>query len=312
MTSIDNRKKFRIGVLLVNYRQWDLTRSCIDSLLASDGVDITIGLIDNNSPGDVPEWVENSEKILFHRNDINLGLTSGNNTAFELVCRKNVEYVLILNNDTEVDPDALMLLAEHLENNPDTGIAAPAIPFAESPDTIWSAGGKFFRWRMSLIQIYNSVKDLPARPVEMKQVTGCAIMMRSNDYRRAGLQDPDLFVYSEDTDLCFRVTEMGMRIYLIPDAIVLHHVSVSVGGVYSPFAVYFTHRNRYIVASRYLKVYTFILFNIYYIFITFYKTIAYPLRKQGYLVPWMWLGFMHGVRNRPQERPDKLFGQVST
>jgi len=312
MTSTDNRKKFRIGVLLVNYRQWDLTRSCIDSLLASDGVDITIGLIDNNSPGGVPEWAENSEKILFHRNDINLGLTAGNNKAFEMVCRKNVEYVLILNNDTEVAPDALKLLAEHLENNPDTGIAAPAIPFAGSPELLWSAGGRFSRWRMSLVQIYKSVDDLPALPVEMSQVTGCAIMMRSNDYHRAGLQDPDLFVYNEDTDLCFRVAEMKMKIFLIPDAIVLHHVSVSVGGVYSPFAVYFTHRNRYIVASRYLNTYSFFLFNIYYLFITLYKTLAYPLRKQGCLVYWMWLGFLHGVRNRPQERPGQLFRQVSS
>ncbi len=303
--------RFRIGVLLVNYRQWELTRKCVDSLLASDGVEITIGLIDNNSPGAVPEWVGDSEEIIFHRNDGNLGLTAGNNRAFKMLYQKNIEYVMILNNDTEVAPDALRILAEHLADNPNTAIAAPAIPFADSPELLWSAGGRYSYWRMVLIQIYRYVDDLPSHPVEMNQVTGCAMLLRADDYYRIGCQDSDLFVYNEDTDLCFRVAENNQKIYLIPGAIVVHHVSISVGGVYSPFAIYFTHRNRYIVASRYLKLNTFIKFNIYYLLVTLLKTILYPLQKHGNLVYWMWLGFVHGIRKRPQERPEGLFRQDS-
>jgi len=302
-------RKYRIGVLLVNYRQWSLTRKCVNSLLASDGVEITIGLIDNNSPEAVPEWVCDSEEIVFHRNSDNLGLTAGNNQAFKMVCQRNVEYVMILNNDTEVAPDTLSLLAEHLADNPGTGIAAPAIPYADSPELLWSAGGKYSYWRMVLLQMYKHVDDLPSHPVEMNQVTGCAMLMRADDYLRAGCQDPDLFVYYEDTDLCFKVAENNLKIYLIPDAIVVHHVSISVGGIYSPFAIYFTHRNRYIVALRYLKFSTFVIFSIYYLLITLAKTIIYPLQKHGNVVYWMWLGFLHGIRNRPQERPEGLFGQ---
>ena len=298
---------FRVGVLLVNYKQWELTRICIDSLLASTGAEIVIGLVDNNSPGPVPDWVEKTHAMKFHRNSSNEGLTAGNNRAYEMVSGTGVDYVLVLNNDTEVASDSLALLAGYLETHPETGITAPAIPYADKPNTIWSAGGKYSYWRMSLIQKYETVSKLPEHPVEMDQVTGCAIMMRCDDYRRAGMQDSDLFVYYEDTDLCFRVKKLGLNIQLIPKAIVLHHVSVSVGGVYSPFAVYFTHRNRYIIANRHLGRFSFLMFSFYYISVTLLKTVFYPIRRCSSLVYWMWLGLIHGLKNRPDIRPDGLF-----
>jgi len=300
---------YRVGVLLVNYRQWELTKKCIDSLLASKGVEVLIGLVDNNSPGDVPDWVGTTGEILFRRLDTNEGLTAGNNIAFDMISENGTDYVLVLNNDTEVAPDSLELLARHLACNPGTGIAAPSIPYADSPDRLWSAGGKFIRWRMILEQVYDTPADLPSHPVEMDQVTGCAMLMRTEDYRRLGGQDAELFVYFEDTDLCFRVKEAGLGIVLIPDAVVFHQVSISVGGVYSPFAIYFTHRNRYIVAQRYLKPCIFAIFAMYYVMVTLAKTIVYPLRRCGSLVPWMWLGFAHGIRRRTHERPSGLFRQ---
>ena len=311
MTKKETTADFTIGVLLVNYNQWELTEKCVISLLASKGVKVLIGLVDNNSHGSAPEWVKDTQQIKFHRNKTNAGLTEGNNQAFAMLSGENIDYVLILNNDTEVYPDALSLLANYLDRHPETGIAAPAIPYAGKPATIWSAGGKYSYWRMHLKQKYETVSDLPEHPLEMDQVTGCAIMMRWNDYKKAGMQDPGLFVYYEDTDLCFRVKKMGLNIQLIPEAIVLHHVSISVGGVYSPFAIYFTHRNRYIVASRHLSWLPLIVFNVYYTVITLLKTAIYAINGHGHLVFWMWLGLIHGVKNQPQKRPKGLFSEES-
>ncbi len=307
MTDKETITDFSIGVLLVNYNQWELTRKCVSSLLVSNGVNLIIGLIDNNTAEPTPPWVKDTPQIRFYKNNTNAGLTAGNNKAFQMVSEEGVDYVMILNNDTEVYPDTLALLADYLETHPGTGITVPAIPYAEKPDKIWSAGGRYSNWRMYLEQEYKTVSDLPGHPVEMDQVTGCAIMMRSDDYRKAGMQDPDLFVYYEDTDLCFRVKKLGLNIQLIPKAIVLHHVSVSVGGIYSPFAIYFTHRNRYIIASRHLPRLTFSVFCLYYFTTTLLKTVIYPLKGCGNLVFWMWLGLVHGLRNHPDLRPEGLF-----
>lgn len=310
MAVVEAKALFKIGVLLVNYRQWDLTRKCVNSLFAAENTEIHIGLIDNNSPEEIPAWVKDDPRILFHRNQSNEGLTAGNNQAFKMVCNSGAEYIFILNNDTEVSANTPALLAGCLAEHPEVGIAAPAVFYASHPDKVWSAGGHFSRWRMSLKQIYNTADDLPGDTVQMDQVTGCAIMMRRDDYIRAGMQDPDLFVYYEDTDLCFRIRKLDMSIALIPAARVLHHVSISVGGIYSPFAVYFTHRNRYIIASRFLRFPELVLFTCYYVFVTLYKTFSYSLSNKMNLVYWMWLGLIHGFGNNTTARPAGLFDQA--
>ena len=303
---IDSEKR-RTGVLLVNYRQWTLTEKCIRSLLAGNPEDCVIGLVDNCSGDPPPEWILEDPRILFHLNDSNEGLTAGNNKAYEMVVSRGVDYVFILNNDTEVSPDAVSLLTDFLENNPEAGAASPAVMYASHPDVVWSAGGRYSRIMMKLKQAYPTVSELPEEPVEMDQVSGCAMMMRASDYLRCGMQDPDLFVYYEDTDLCFRIREHGLGVFLVPKARVLHHVSISVGGVYSPFAVYFTHRNRYIVAARHLGFPSSALFKIYYAAVTLWKTAAYPLRGKTELVGSMWLGFLHGILKSPGRRPARLF-----
>lgn len=304
---MNDKPSVRTGVLLVNYRQWGLTEKCIRSLLQDDSTELIIGLVDNNSEEPPPEWLLNHPRIIMHINKKNEGLTAGNNKAFDMVTSRGAEYVFILNNDTEVAPGTVKLLAEYLYLHSEAGIAAPAVSYASEPEKIWSAGGQYSRSRMKLVQRYSSVKDLPSQPEEMEQVTGCAIMMRAADYRRVGMQDPELFVYYEDTDLCFRVRKLGLKIMLIPNGRVVHHVSISVGGVFSPFAVYFTHRNRFIVAARHLNPMALIPFSIYYFAVTLYKTLVYPFSGNGNLVGSMWLGLFHGVMNRPDKRPARFF-----
>ncbi len=296
-----------VGVLLVNYRQWNLTEKCVRSLFASRGVRVLVGLVDNDSRGAVPGWVAETPDLFFSESSENLGLTVGNNMAYEMLSPLSPDFVMILNNDTEVEPDTLARLTGFLDSNPDACVAAPVVTFASRPDRIWSAGGRFSRWRMRLFQTYRTLSDLPDEPVRIQQATGCAMMMRWKDYARVGMQDPDLFLYYDDNDLCFKVEQAGGTIYLVPGSVVAHHVSVTVGGVLSPFAIYFTHRNRALVALRYLKPMEKAAFLAYYIGVTLVKTLVYPIRRRGDLVRWMWLGAVHGLSNRSGLRPAALF-----
>ena len=293
-------------MLLVNYRQWELSRRCVESLLASEGVEVIPALVDNDSPGPVPEWVGRTESLLFERSPSNEGLTAGNNRAFRMLQPLSTDYTFILNNDTEVFPDTIRLLADHLQSRPDVGIAAPAILYAERPDLVWSAGGDFIPWRMFVRQRHRQLSDLPEGPVPVDAASGCAMLLRTGELKRAGLQDPGLFVYYEDDDLWFRIRRMGLGVTLVPDSRVLHHVSVSMGGAMSPAAIYFTHRNRFVVASRYLPMRQRIPFVLYYVAVTLCKTAVYPLRGRPELVGWMWKASLHGMRRITGVVPEGL------
>ncbi|MBN1433293.1 glycosyltransferase family 2 protein [Candidatus Fermentibacterales bacterium] len=296
----------RIGVLLVNYRQWELSRRCVESLLGSRGVEVVPALVDNASPGPVPEWVCSTQGLVFHRSDANEGLTAGNNRAFGLLEGLAPDEVLILNNDTEVEPDAIALLSTYLGAHPEVGIAAPAILRADDPGVVWSAGGTLMPRLMRSRQEYALASDLPAEPVEVSFASGCAMLLRTGDFSRVGLQDPGLFVYCEDNDLCFRITGIGMRIHLVPASRVYHHGAASVGGELSPLAVYLTHRNRYIVAARYLGRTDLALFTAYYSLVTLIKTGLLPMRGRAGLVPWIWRAALHGMRGRAGVPPVEL------
>ncbi len=297
----------RVGVLLINHNQWDLTKKCVDSVLKSQGIQPVIGLVDNNSNEPAPAWVENTEEISFYKNPENSGFISGNTLAFQLVDPLNVDFVIMLNNDTEVETDTLKLLVSCFYEHPDAGLVTPAITYAEDKNTIWHAGGTFIPARMSLRPMYSTTSELPEEPVEVDQISGCAMMMKTTLFRKIGNQDPGPFMYHEDVEMSLRSQRLGLKNYLVPRARIIHHVSISTGGVLSPFAVYFTHRNRYIYAERNLKKSDLFKFRLFYMAITVAKTFIYPLTGNRKLVYWMWLATMDAVLNKTDKRPEKLF-----
>lgn len=297
----------RIGVLMINFNQWELTGKCVESLLRSTGVSVVIGLVDNNSSTEAPDWVKNTPEISFHCNSTNSGFIAGNIRAFEMVILRDVDFVILLNNDTEVEPDMLSILAAHFTSHPDTGLATPVISYAENRQIIWHAGGKFMPKKMGVRQLFKTLADLPEDSVEVDQISGCAMIMRPDLFKTIGYQDPDMFIYHEDVEQSLKSREMGFKNYLVPAARMIHHVSITVGGVLSPFAVYFTHRNRYIFASRNLKGMNLFVFRCYYFAVTLAKTVIYPLKHCANLVYWMWLAVLHAVRNQPDNKPEGLF-----
>ena len=290
----------------MNCGQWQLTRKCIETLIESEGVEVLPALVDNNSPGPVPGWVDAIPSLRFQRQPGNFGFAEGTNAAYSLLEDQETDFVFILNNDTDVFPDSIRLLTEHLDAHPEVGITTPVILYSERPDLVWSAGGNIPAWRTKVNQEYRTRDDLPDEPVACAFASGCAIMMRTTDFLRVGKFDSDLFIYYEDNDLCLKVRKLGMEIHLIPGSRILHHVSVTVGGVLSPMAIYFTHRNRFLVTCRHLSLLDRSIFTLYYLAMTLAKTVIYPLRGMPGLVPWMWKATLHGLSGKVGRIPAGL------
>ena len=289
----------KVAVLLVNYRQWELTRQCLESLELSRGVEVHPVLVDNRSPGDVPGWVAEVPGIRFHRAESNLGFTGGNNTAFSLIEGSDIPWIFILNNDTTVTPDTIVTLVSFLKGDAAAGIVTPPVFYADSPDRVWSAGGRFSPLRMLFRQdLYPCRDDLPEEPVGTDFASGCAMMMSASLFSELGGFREDLFIYYEDGLLCRRVTGSGRRIFLHPGGEVLHYVSVTSGGVLSPFSIYFTHRNRFLAARECLGRFQMAVFSVYYTMVTLMKTLLYPLRGHRRLVRWIWMAWLHGLTGR--------------
>ncbi len=291
----------KIAVLLVNYDQWDLSRRCLDSLAASEGVDIIPVMVDNCSRTPTPAWLDERERtgLRFRSLDRNTGFAEGNNIALSMLEEGEAEYSLLLNTDAVVAPSTVRLLADFLEGHPEAAVASSPVFYLSDPATVWSAGGLLDRSRMLLDQRYGTRRaDLPAEPVESDFATGCAMMVRTETFRSMGGFRPDFFMYWEDVEFCLRLRSAGGRVFLVPAAEVLHDVAACSGGPGSPVAVYYPFRNRFLLARDILGPARRAVFHAYATAVVLAKTVLYPMRGASGLVPVLWRAYLDGIRGR--------------
>ncbi len=288
----------RIAVILVNYGQWELTRKCINSLDRSRGADISITLIDNCSPGPVPPWANSHPGLRFKRMEENKGFAGGNNEGFQMSLADEAEFTFFLNNDAEVLPETVRNLAEYLKVNGGTGISAPSVYWASDPQKLWSAGGKLVRWKMRFEQV-----DLPDREfspdegVKVDFVSGCAMMIRTDLFSRAGGFRDDFFMYYEDADLCRKVVEQGYSVEVLPSETVLHNVASGSGGELSKIAIYFSERNRIVLSRDMLSPLMRFTFMVYKSAVLLVLSLKF-LWQGPELIPCIWRGYFDGLTGK--------------
>lgn len=289
----------RVAVILVNYGQWELTRRCVESLRASRGVDLKVTLVDNRSPGPVPEWVEEYSGLRFRRLDENTGFAGGCNAGFRLSMEDGAEFTFFLNNDARVLPDTVAGLAEYMARSPSTGIAAPAVYRDSDPERLWGAGGELVRWKMRYEQV-DIPEELYSKRAGMKVdfVSGCALMVRSGLFRECGGFREDFFMYYEDADLCRKVAGAGCSVEVVPSLRVLHSVASGSGSELSKLAVYFSERNRILLSRDVLAPVTGRVFIAYKTAVLLVLTLKFLAAARPSLIRWIWRGYLEGLAGR--------------
>jgi len=289
----------RAAVILVNYGKWNLTKKCIDSLRKSELIDISITLVDNCSPEPVPSWVTSSDDIRFKRMKKNTGFAGGNNAGFKLSLVDEAEYTFFLNNDAEVLPETVHNLAMYMEKNDDVGIVAPSVYWKSDPEKLWSAGGKFVRWKMRFEQVDIPEKNYnPNEGIQVDFVSGCAMMIRTDLFRKIGGFREDFFMYYEDADLCKKVIELGNSVAVLPSETVFHSVASGSGGELSRLALYFSERNRIVLSRDMLSKSTRFVFLLYKSAVLLVLTMKFLLWQGPELVPSIWRGFFDGLAGK--------------
>ncbi len=299
----------KIAVLLVNYGQWDLARRCLDSLSASEGVELLPLMVDNASPSPPPSWVREAPGLRFAALDENSGFAEGNNRAFAMLGEGEADYVFLLNTDAVVSPTAIRILADFLEAHPEASVASAPVFYMADPSRVWSAGGRFMPARMLLDQRYDTPRAcLPEGPVETDFATGCAMMVRAGVFGAMGGFRSDYFMYWEDVEFCLRLKRAGGRVFLVPSAEVLHEVAACSGGPGSPVAIYYPFRNRFLLARDVLGPAGRLVFHLYASAVVAVKSVIFPLSGRSGLVPVLWEAWRDGVRGKPGRWPGRRSG----
>ncbi len=221
---------FPVVAVTLNWNRAPDTLACLRSLLAAGLPPDQAIVVDNGSTDDSVAVLRAAcPQVQFLANARNLGFAGGANLGLARAQEMGRPYILLLNNDTEVAPDALDLLVAAAEAHPRAGLLSPLIRYA-GDDRIWFAGS--YRRRLPPVAFwpaYRRRRALPAAPRPIDYATGCAMLLRSAMLREVGPFDEAYFMYWEDLDLCERARRAGWQILLIPAAVVRHRVSASTG-----------------------------------------------------------------------------------
>jgi GT2 family glycosyltransferase len=239
-----------VSIISVNYDHAEVTCRMLDSLRQISYPKIEIIIVDNNSPNDDPSIIpKNYPEVNFIQSKENLGFAGGNNLGIRIAKGK---YILLLNNDTEVDPGFLEPMVSRFEGDPMMGAASPKIRFYHTPDTIQFAG-------LSCINPYTirsrgyAYGERDVGQFETDTVTnfvhGAAMMVPMEVIHRVGLIPECYFLYYEELDWATRIKNAGYNLWYIHNSLVLHKESVSIGKM-SPQKIYYMNRARLLYLRR--------------------------------------------------------------
>ncbi len=235
-----------LTVLLVNYNRAEDTVACVESLRQSTFRDFDIIIVDNAShDGSAGIFEARCPEATILRNKENLGFAEGNNTGIQHALEQGSKYVLLLNNDTTVDPRALEVLISTMESHPYPGIVGGKVRYFDRPELLWFAGG-YFNPDSALGGHYGIMEVDSGQFSEAKQtdfITGCCLLFRREVCDAVGFLDPSYFAYLEDADFCTRARRAGFLIQFQPEAVIYHKVS-STAAWDSPLYIYFNLRNK--------------------------------------------------------------------
>ena len=189
-------------------------------------------------------------------NGRNLGYSGGNNVGIRHALDRGSRWVVLLNNDAVIAPDAIDAFEIVAREHPRAGILSGKVLFQQPPDRIWFAGQRF-----------NATLGYSGRPrgdlgrqdgplysdvFPTERAAGALMAVSREAIETVGVLDEQLFAYIEDVDWSLRVRAAGFEVLFVPAARAWHAVGGSTGGEYgSTHTLYYGVRNMVVVCERY-------------------------------------------------------------
>lgn len=248
---VETMKEKKIGIVLVNYNGGKYQNDCIKTIYNQNYKNIDVVVVDSASTDDSIEKLEKEyPSVHVIRKNENVGVAVGNNIGIKCCIENGAEYVLLLNNDTELDSHLLKNLERKASSST---VVVPKIYFYSPDNWIWFGGGgmdwkKASGYHIGLREVDKGQYD---KEMDILYSPTCCMMIHKSVFNTVGYIDESTFMYYDDTDFCVRLIDNGINIKYVPDAFMWHKVSSSSGGMQSKIGVYYNNRNQLYFMKKY-------------------------------------------------------------
>jgi len=251
-----------VYIIILNTNRRDDTIACLESLSKSTYNNLKIIVLDNNSAdGSVDAIRLAYPNVQIINLTENLGYAGNNNVGIEEAMKQGADWILVLNEDTILDPECMAELINVGEGDSKIGIVGPMVYHHNEPTVIQSAGGMLGKYWQSqhLGQNEEDTGKFNA-PHSVEWISGCAILVRRAAIENAGMLDASFFIYWEETEWCIRVARSGWKIVHVPQAKIWHK-GVQRDYQPKPSFTYYGTRNQLLTLSKHHAPLNVMLYN---------------------------------------------------
>jgi GT2 family glycosyltransferase len=231
-----------VDTVIVNFNTGDALQRCVAALQAGTQytrVTVVDNASDDNSAANLKHLYADAQGVEILFNAANRGFAPAVN---QVARRSKADWILVLNPDCIIEPEALERLQQALKDDPRAGLAGPAVRDAKGRmqrattrrfPTPWkslmTATGL---WRLgSRFQVFNGVevdsRELGPEPVPCEAVSGACMLIRREALEAVGFLDEGYTLHCEDLDLMYRLKLEGWHCLYVPAAGSIHHQGLS-------------------------------------------------------------------------------------
>ncbi len=237
-----------VSIISVNYAQAEITSAMIRSIESISYPHYEIIIVDNVSDEDPSLIVDRHPQVQLIRSDENRGFAGANNLG---VAVAKGEYLLFLNNDTEVDPGFLEPLVAAFKDNESLGAVSPKIIYHNTAIIQYAGASKLNPYTGRAFSINYQEEDKGQVDVVKPTyiMVGTAMMLPKKVIEKVGLMPEIYFMYYEEVEWSEKIWKAGYTIQFVGTSSVFHKDSISIGAD-SPLKTYYVNRNRILFLRR--------------------------------------------------------------
>jgi GT2 family glycosyltransferase len=255
----------QVLIIIVTWNKQEYLQRLLNSIQRSSYPNYSVLVVDNASTDNTEEIIEQFDFAIHKKLPENLGGAGGFNAGLKYAVEEDYPYVWLLDDDTEVDSDALKELVTFYlskENNR-IGFLGSRINLLQHRELIQEVGGRLDIRRADVLPNCALETKAEKKVYEVDVVAACSLFTSQKVIKEVGLINPTFFITCDDVEWSLRTKRKGYKNLVLSDAVIYHNFIWAGNKLFDSFRIYYHIRNFLQVLQHYLTFaqFTWVLFR---------------------------------------------------